>query len=52
MTKAIEIQIIIYMVILAFIAFAWGYTKGHRDGKVIGAIQTRRNLRMIEKAGK
>lgn len=45
MTTALEIQILVYMGILALIAFAWGYSKGHRDGKVIGRIQGRKQAR-------
>lgn len=50
MTRALEIQIIVYMVILAIIAFAWGYTKGHRDGVIIGRIQARKLERMAKAA--
>lgn len=52
MTTALSIQIIVYMVILAFIAFAWGYSKGHKDGLQIGVIRGRSIRRATEKAVK
>lgn len=51
MSRALEIQIIVYMIILAFIAFAWGYSKGHRDGIIMGRIQARK-LERLAKAAK
>ena len=51
MTTALTIQIIVYMVILAFIAFAWGYRKGHKDGIIMGRIQARK-LERLAKAAK
>lgn len=51
MTTTLTIQIIVYMVILAFIAFAWGYSKGHRDGIIMGRIQARK-LERLAKAAK
>ena len=48
MTTTLAIQIIVYMVILAFIAFAWGYSKGHRDGMLMGRIQARKLARMAK----
>ncbi len=50
MTTALSIQIIVYMVILAFIAFAWGYAKGHKDGIVMGRIQARKLERLAKAA--
>jgi heme/copper-type cytochrome/quinol oxidase subunit 2 len=51
MTTTLTIQIIVYMVILAFIAFAWGYSKGHKDGMLMGRIQARK-LERLAKAAK
>lgn len=51
MSTALSIQIIVYMVILAFIAFAWGYSKGHKDGIIMGRIQARK-LERLAKAAK
>lgn len=51
MTTALSIQIIVYMAILAFISFAWGYSKGHRDGMLMGRIQARK-LERLAKAAK
>jgi hypothetical protein len=51
MTTTLTIQIIVYMVILAFIAFAWGYSKGHKDGIIMGRIQARK-LERLAKAAK
>ena len=51
MTTALSIQIIVYMIILAFIAFAWGYSKGHKDGIIMGRIQARK-LERLAKAAK
>lgn len=51
MTTTLAIQIIVYMVILAFIAFAWGYSKGHKDGIIMGRIQARK-LERLAKAAK
>jgi hypothetical protein len=51
MTTALSIQIIVYMVILAFIAFAWGYSKGHKDGMIMGRIKARK-LERLAKAAK
>jgi thiamine transporter ThiT len=48
MTTALSIQIIVYMIILAFIAFAWGYRKGHRDGMLMGRIQARKLERLAK----
>lgn len=39
------------MVIACIITFAWGYTKGHRDGVVIGRIQARK-LERVARGGK
>ena len=51
MTRTLEIQILVYMAIIAIIAFAWGYTRGHRDGVVIGRIQARK-LERVARGGK
>jgi thiamine transporter ThiT len=51
MSTALSIQIMVYMIILAFIAFAWGYSKGHRDGMLMGRIQARK-LERLAKAAK
>ena len=51
MTTALTAQIIVYMAILAFISFAWGYSKGHRDGIIMGRIQARK-LERLAKAAK
>lgn len=51
MTRALEIQILVYMIIFCTITFAWGYTRGHRDGVVIGRIQARK-LERLARAGK
>jgi hypothetical protein len=51
MSTTLSIQIVIYMIILAFIAFAWGYSKGHKDGMLIGRIQARK-LERLAKAAK
>jgi hypothetical protein len=48
MTTTLSIQIIVYMVILAFIAFAWGYSKGHKDGMLMGRIQARKLERLAK----
>jgi len=50
MSTALTAQIIVYMAILSFISFAWGYSKGHRDGIVIGRIKARK-LQRLTKAG-
>lgn len=51
MSTALTAQIIVYMAILAFISFAWGYSKGHRDGIIMGRIQARK-LERLAKAAK
>jgi hypothetical protein len=51
MSQTLAVQILVYMMILAFIAFAWGYRKGHRDGMIMGRIQARK-LERIAKAVK
>jgi thiamine transporter ThiT len=51
MSTALSIQIVVYMIILAFIAFAWGYSKGHKDGILMGRIQARK-LERLAKAAK
>lgn len=51
MSQTLAVQILVYMVILAFLAFAWGYRKGHKDGVIIGRIQARK-LERIAKAAK
>lgn len=51
MSTALSIQIVVYMIILAFISFAWGYSKGHKDGIIMGRIQARK-LERIAKAAK
>lgn len=51
MSTTLSIQIVVYMIILAFIAFAWGYSKGHKDGIIMGRIQARK-LERIAKAAK
>ena len=51
MSQTLAVQILVYMMILAFLAFAWGYRKGHRDGIVMGRIQARK-LERIAKAAK
>jgi hypothetical protein len=33
MSNTLAIQILIYMVVLGFIAAAWGYTKGYKEGR-------------------
>lgn len=48
MTTTLTIQIIVYMVILAFISFAWGYRKGHKDGIIMGRIQARKLERLAK----
>lgn len=50
MTTTLAIQIIVYMVILGFMAFAWGYSKGHRDGMLMGRIQARKLARMAKES--
>jgi hypothetical protein len=50
MTTTLSIQIVVYMVILAFIAFAWGYSKGHKDGMLMGRIQARKLERLAKAA--
>jgi hypothetical protein len=51
MSTALTAQIIVYMAILAFISFAWGYSKGHKDGIIMGRIQARK-LERLTKAAK
>lgn len=51
MSTALTAQIIVYMAILAFISFAWGYSKGHKDGIIMGRIQARK-LERLAKAAK
>ena len=51
MSQTLAVQILVYMMILAFLAFAWGYRKGHRDGMLMGRIQARK-LERIAKAAK
>jgi thiamine transporter ThiT len=51
MSTALSIQIVVYMIILAFIAFAWGYSKGHKDGIIMGRVQARK-LERLAKAAK
>lgn len=51
MSQTLAVQILVYMMILSFIAFAWGYRKGHRDGMIMGRIQARK-LERIAKAVK
>jgi hypothetical protein len=51
MSQTLAVQILVYMMILAFLAFAWGYRKGHKDGVIIGRIQARK-LERIAKAAK
>jgi thiamine transporter ThiT len=48
MSTALSVQILVYMIILAFIAFAWGYHKGHRDGMLMGRIQARKLERLAK----
>lgn len=48
MTTALTAQIIVYMAILAFISFAWGYSKGHKDGIIMGRIQARKLERLAK----
>lgn len=48
MSTALTAQIIVYMAILAFISFAWGYSKGHRDGIIMGRIQARKLERLAK----
>lgn len=42
MSTTLTIQILVYMGILAFLAFAWGYSKGHREGTLLGRRQAYR----------
>lgn len=51
MSQTLAVQILVYMMILAFLAFAWGYRKGHRDGMLMGRIEARK-LERIAKAVK
>jgi hypothetical protein len=51
MTNTLAIQIVVYMIILAGVAFAWGYSQGHKHGIVIGRIQARK-LERLAKAAK
>jgi hypothetical protein len=51
MTQTLQIQILVYMIILASIAYAWGYSQGHKHGIIIGRIQARK-LERIAKAAK
>jgi hypothetical protein len=48
MSTALTAQIIVYMAILAFISFAWGYSKGHKDGIIMGRIQARKLERLAK----
>ena len=41
MTQTLAIQILVYVSIIAFLTFAWGYSKGHRDGLQIGVTRGR-----------
>lgn len=41
MTRSLEVQILVYMSIISFLTFAWGYSKGHRDGLQVGVIRGR-----------
>lgn len=50
MSQTLAVQILVYMMILAFFAFAWGYRKGHRDGMLMGRIQARKLERMAKAA--
>lgn len=50
MSQTLAIQIVVYMIILAFIAFAWGYSQGHKHGVIIGRIQARKLERMAKAA--
>lgn len=36
MSRALEIQILVYMVIVSIISIMYGYVKGHRDGLQLG----------------
>lgn len=36
MSTVLQIQIFVYMVVMAAIAFAWGYSKGHKEGVLLG----------------
>jgi hypothetical protein len=51
MSTALTAQIIVYMAILSFISFAWGYSKGHKDGIIMGRVQARK-LERLAKAAK
>lgn len=48
MSQTLAVQILVYMMILAFLAFAWGYRKGHRDGMLMGRIEARKLERMAK----
>lgn len=50
MTMTLSIQILVYMAILAFMAFAWGYSKGHRDGLQLGMYRARSLARLADQA--
>ncbi len=50
MTQTLQIQILVYMIILALIAYAWGYSQGHKHGIIIGRIQARKLERMAKAA--
>lgn len=53
MNTALTIQILVYMGILALIAFAWGYHLGHRDGLIMGRTSTHKLYkRLFENADK
>lgn len=36
MSRALEIQILVYMVIVSIISIMYGYAKGHKDGVLLG----------------
>lgn len=48
MSQTLAIQILVYMIILAFIAYAWGYSRGHKNGVIIGRVQARKLERMAK----
>lgn len=50
MSRALEIQILVEMVIFCTITFIVGYVKGHKDGVIIGKIQGRRAARLMARS--
>lgn len=48
MSRTLEIQVAIYMVIACNITLAIGYVKGHRDGVELGRRMTHRLYRNLQ----